>query len=383
MFTPKDMVAAFVEVFKKSPQKAFFSPGRINIIGEHIDYNGGHVLPAAINLGITCLVAENEKDEVEVFSYKYNKKILIDLHENLENRTADLWVNYIKGMLWLLKSKGVRIKGKYIYIKSDLPIGAGLSSSAALECLIGYVFNQQFYASNRKQLALDAQYVENNYVGVNCGIMDQFAVALGKKDSALLLDCTDLTFESIPFVSETHQFLIINSNKSRSLTESRYNDRRIECEKALQSIQAFSSAENLCTVNPTALAYLEDDIEYIRAKHVLTEQNRVEATVFAMEKGDDLSLGRLLTASHASLANDFEVSCEELDIIVEYATKASACLGARMIGAGFGGCCIALVEKSGLNAFEAYLKRKYEQHTDCKLDIYQVEFSDGVREVTI
>lgn len=381
MIDPKSLVPAFEKVYGTTPEKFYFAPGRVNIIGEHIDYNGGLVMPAAISLGITALVRDNNSSIVNVFSTAYNKLASFNLKEDLSLKSATDWLNYIKGMAFILRRKNIKLKGFDILIANDLPQGTGLSSSAALECLSGLIFNP-LYKNDLTSLALDAQKCENEYVGVNCGIMDQFAVSLSKENHTILLNCNTLDYQMVQFNNADYLWVIINSNKPRELSKSKYNERRQECAEALNQLKPFNEgATNLCEVNPVSLPYLEDEILYARAKHVVSENIRVQKAVNAMKDGNVDELGDLLIESHNSLAEDYEVSCDELDAIVYYALKVKECVGARMTGAGFGGCCIALVEKDSIEKFSQYVKKKYKEQTNLEAEIYPVNFSDGVREV--
>lgn len=381
MITPTSLLPKFKEVFNTDAAQFYFSPGRVNIIGEHIDFNGGLVLPFAISLGITALVKRNSTSQINVFSTAFDELTSFNLTEDLSIKSKTTWVNYIKGMAFLLQSKGISIQGCDILIANDLPPSSGLSSSAALECLAGFIFNKE-YKNDMVSLALVAQRCENEYIGVNCGIMDQFSICLSKKDYATLLDCNSLEYQYVEYDNQDYQWLIINSNKPRELSKSEYNDRRRECEEAFEILKSFDAeAQNLCEINPISLAYLEDEILYARAKHVISENIRVQKMVNALKEDNIDAIGELLVESHRSLAEDFEVSCDELDAIVHYALKVDGCIGARMTGAGFGGCCIALVKKEQVTKFSNYVKKKYTEQTNLQADIYPVNFMDGVREV--
>lgn len=362
--------------------ECYFSPGRVNLIGEHIDYNGGLVLPAAISLGISAAVRRNEEDVIRIYAKAYEQEVLIQLAEinpSEKENTSGHWSEYIVATLKVLMDNGENISGADILIGSDLPLGSGLSSSAALECLIAYIFNESYYQNNRTSLALDAQRAEREYVGVQCGIMDQFAVANGKKNNALLLNCATLEFEYIPADFKNCQLVIINSNKQRALAESKYNERRRECEDAFAFLHTIDPADDLCHVHEISLSYLEDDILYKRAKHVVLENKRVEHAVTVLKNGTMDAFGQLLTESHISLDSDYEVSCNELNTIVHYCTHFDGCIGARMTGAGFGGCCIALVEKDKLDRFVMYVGKKYTEKTGLTASFYFTDIVDGVR----
>lgn len=371
----------FKQRFVENPTAIYFSPGRVNLIGEHIDYNGGSVFPVAISLGITAIVSTRTDSNIKIYAQEFEEEFTIQIEKQYDINHYSNWMRYVLATLQVLSDNGVSYQGANIYLASDLPLGAGLSSSAALECLIAYIFNEQYYDSNRTQLALDAQLAERKYVGVNCGIMDQFAVAHGKKNNAILLDCNSLEFKYCTANFGEYKIIIINSNKPRALAESKYNERRSECEKAFSRLQNFDIADSLCNVHQISLAYLEDDILYQRAKHAITENERVMIATELLQKNEIKGFGNLLTLSHQSLAEDYEVSCHELDIIVEYATKHDACIGARMTGAGFGGCCIALVVESKINDFITYIETQYKANTAYDASFYICDISDGIRRI--
>jgi galactokinase len=369
---------SFKEIFGHKPDELFFSPGRVNLIGEHIDYNGGLVLPAAISLGIWAAVRRRKDSKINVYAASYAEHCHLDADRVTDLSTIPAWGKYIAGMLAKASTRVKEVKGADIYLYSTLPIGAGLSSSAALECLTGMVFAEKYYRKHLLELALDAQQAEHEYAGVPCGIMDQYVIAFGKKNHAILLDCAELKHVYVDARMKKYSLVIINSNFPRSLAQSKYKERREECDRALEAIRAFTPAEDLCHANQLALAYLEDDLLYSRAKHAITEQLRVQVAVKYLEEGDMENFGFQLTSSHRSLSNDYEVSSPELDAIVHFATHHGACLGARMTGAGFGGCCIALVEKDGVKLFAEHVGRKYEHKTGIKADFYPVEIVAGV-----
>ncbi|MBK7506521.1 MAG: galactokinase [Bacteroidetes bacterium] len=368
----------FLNQFSYTAEEYCFSPGRINLIGEHIDYNGGLVLPFAINKGILAAFKKNENKIIRIYSADFEDSLVIDLGKAIEFPVEVNWKTYILGMIEMMNSKGFYISGMDIIICSDLPLGSGLSSSAALECLIGYVFANEYYDKNRKELALDAQHVEHEYAKVKCGIMDQFAVANGKKEMGMLLDCNNLQSNYLPIELKNFTLLVINSNKPRALVDSKYNERRVECDKILALLDGFDPSKELANLNPLSLAYIEDDILYSRAKHILTENNRVKMASNALADGNIEALGQLLLASHQSLDEDYEVAGHELNTIVKYAMKVKECVGARMTGAGFGGCCIAIVEKNAIAKFKQYVSKKYQENTHYTCAIFEVEISDGV-----
>jgi galactokinase len=381
MLETQELAEEFKNKYGNFKTEIFFAPGRINLIGEHIDYNGGFVLPAAISLGITAIVRRRDDAIIRIYAKDFDEETIIHHQEIFDFKNENSWVKYISATLQVLKDSGTQLAGADILIASDLPLGAGLSSSAALECLIAYIFNPDYYQQHRIQLALDAQKAERQYVGVNCGIMDQFAVANGRKNKALLLNCNNLehTYSTADF--NPYQIIIINSNKPRALAESKYNERRNECEQALRILQQYDIAEDLCHVHEISLAYLENDVLYKRAKHAITENNRVQLAIEFLNNNEINAFGQILTRSHQSLADDYEVSCLELDTIVQHATHHPACIGARMTGAGFGGCCIALVEKDKTEDFIDFVAKKYSENTTLNASFYVCEIDDGVRKI--
>lgn len=383
MLNTQQLKQEFIHRYGECEVETYFSPGRVNLIGEHIDYNGGFVLPAAISLGISAVVKRREDGIIRIYAREFSEEISFSVNDtfSFQQNKKTHWSDYVKATVQVLKDNVVQLHGADILIGSDLPLGSGLSSSAALECLIAYTFNEEFYAVNRTQLALDAQTAEREYVGVNCGIMDQFAVANGKMNQAILLNCATLEYEYIPADFKDYQLLIINSNKSRSLAESKYNERRSECDAAFEILSKFDIAEDLCHVHEISLGYLEDDTLYQRAKHSILENKRVIYAVESLKNGSIEAFGQLLTESHISLDTDYEVSGHELNMIVHYSTHFDGCIGARMTGAGFGGCCIALVEKDKTERFITYVSKKYSEKTSLKADFYVAEIADGVRKL--
>jgi galactokinase len=378
----KKLQQEFIHRYGEFDLETYFSPGRVNLIGEHIDYNGGFVLPATISLGITAIVRRRADSIIRIYAKDFEQEAIIEINLISVNDITQQdihWSHYIIATLLVLKDNGVQLQGADILIGSDLPLGSGLSSSAALECLIAFIFNEDFYSKNKTQLALDAQQAERKYVGVNCGIMDQFAIANGKKNQAILLNCATLEYEYIPADFKDYQLIIINSNKARALAESKYNERRSECDAAFEILRKFDIADDLCHVHEISLAYLEDDILYQRAKHAILENKRVIHAVDALKNGRIEAFGQLLTESHKSLDTDYEVSGFELNMIVHYSTHFDDCIGARMTGAGFGGCSIALVKKDKVERFILYVGKKYTEKTNLTADFYLAEIIDGVK----
>lgn len=374
----------FNQIFgeSKTPIRTFFAPGRVNIIGDHIDYNGGMVLPAAIHLGITAQVRERDDDIIRMRSTMGKKRIEIDLKKAILFSEAAGWGNYPLGVIHLLQIAEIPIKGADILFDSTLPVGSGLSSSAAIEVLTGYVLmTLAGFEVDRVAMALLCQKAENEFVGMNCGIMDQFAVAMGKAQHAIQLNCQTLEYQHIPFNIEGFKLVVMNSNKERELAGSAYNERRAACEKALALIREKHDIPNLCEAEfPMIIECVKDPILLARARHVWWENQYVHEAIEALEDGDWKTLGESMDASHLSLANDYEVSCDELDFLVDAARSVTGCVGARMTGAGFGGCAVALVQEDAISDFTEYVKAQYHKSTNLDADIYVCEIVNGVEE---
>ncbi len=374
----------FEEEYGKSDQElqCFFAPGRVNLIGEHIDYNGGYVFPAALSLGIYGLLRLRDDQKIQLRSTNGVEKVGVDLQEEILYKEEDGWGNYPKGVIKSLQDKGYSLGGYDILFSGNLPDGAGLSSSAAL--LVLATFMLRWAAGDKEmdrvEIAKFSQKVENEFIKVNCGIMDQFAVAMGREDCAILLDCETLSYKYIPCVLGKYSLVIMNTNKKRELAESNYNQRRKECEEALALIRKHTSVDNLCQALPQDItAYLTDDVLRRRATHVVSENRRVLLATQLLEQGDMIAFGTLMTESHQSLKNDYEVTGLELDSIVTEALIAPGCIGARMTGAGFGGCAIALVENSKLEDFKDKVITGYNKTTGLTPDFYETNIADGVK----
>jgi galactokinase len=384
-------VLQFKEIFDQEygrnnnqPLHCFFSPGRVNLIGEHIDYNGGHVFPAALSLGIYGAIRFRSDQLITLKSTNATPVITVDLKQPVIYKSADGWANYPKGVIKHLLSDGHLLKGCDILFSGNLPDGAGLSSSAALLVLVTFMLRHAGGEQDidRVELAKFCQKVENQFMGVNCGIMDQFSVAMGKQDSAILLDCDTLHYKYTPFALGEYSLVIMNTNKKRELAESKYNQRRDECEQALKIIKEHRQVTSLCQASLADVeAYVKDDILCRRARHVISENNRVLLAVALLEKRDIIGFAKLMTQSHMSLKNDYEVTGLELDSIVENALKIPECIGARMTGAGFGGCAIALVTTTRLEQFKAAVAQGYQEETGLIPDFYAASIVDGVKSI--
>lgn len=364
-------------------EKKYFAPGRVNLIGEHLDYNGGLVMPCAIDLGISATVTNHTQGKIKLSSAAHANQFEFQINELPEFQPKNEWSNYPLGILKHLQKKGLNLPSIAISFDSNLPEGSGLSSSAAIEVLTAYIVQDLLDIQiDRKQLAQFCQKVENEFIGVQCGIMDQFAVANGKKEHALLLDCNTLSFEHIPFELDDYSLLILNSKKPRSLVKSAYNERKASCDEALRIIQQHTPIQSLAQASMEHLSLLKDEALIKRARHVIAEQLRVNLSKKMLENGDLFTFGKLMNASHASLKDDFEVSGLELDTLAETAQEVPGCLGARMTGAGFGGCAIALVKNESIMDFTEVITTAYTKATGLHCEVYATFASDGVDSIT-
>ncbi|MGL6175091.1 MAG: galactokinase [Cellulosilyticaceae bacterium] len=377
------MQSTFKQVFNHEHEAAFFAPGRINLIGEHIDYNGGLVFPCPITLGTYALVSKREDSKICAYSmnFKHLGVIEFDLN-NLEYDKAHNWVNYVKGVAKFLKEDFTGINhGLNIVVFGNIPNGSGLSSSASLEMLAAVIFKDTFGLElNAVDAALLGKKVENLYIGVNSGIMDQFAISLGKKDSAILLNCDTLDFSYFSLSLPAHSIIIMNTNKRRELADSKYNERRGECESSLAKLQTVITANNLCEVTMEQLEAHKDlltEVEYRRSRHVITENIRVKEATACFEANDLVGFGKLLNGSHTSLRDDYEVTGIELDTLAETAWAQEGVLGARMTGAGFGGCGLAIVENEEVDAFIENVGDIYFEKIGYEASFYIASIGNG------
>ncbi|MEQ7149169.1 galactokinase [Enterococcus gallinarum] len=378
----------FAEKFGEKGTGSYFAPGRINLIGEHTDYNGGYVFPASITIGTYGVARKRADKQIRLYSENFPEKGIITFSlDDLEYRKEDDWTNYPKGVIRYLKAAGHAIdSGIEIAFYGNIPNGAGLSSSASIELLTGVILDDLFgLAIERLELILTGKKVENEFIGVNSGIMDQFAIGMGKKDHALLLDTNTLAYDLVPAEFGDYVVAIMNTNKRRELADSKYNERRGECEEALKRLQTKLKIQSLGELDEATFfahtSLIEDPTLIKRAKHAVTENQRTLKAKAALEAGDLESFGHLLDASHASLRDDYEVTGIELDTLVAAAQEQPAVLGARMTGAGFGGCALALVKKSEWEAFATAVKESYREKIGYETDIYQASIDDGARKL--
>jgi galactokinase len=366
--------------------RSFFAPGRVNLIGEHTDYNGGYVFPAALTFGTTLLVRKREDALIRLASENFNLAGEFTLDTAVYDKAHD-WMNYPKAVLVHLAKRGYTFGGYDLLFLGEIPNGAGLSSSASIEVVTAYaLMSMEGHKLDKVELALVSQEAENQFMGVNCGIMDQFAVAMGKEEHAVLLKCNTLDYEHVPFKAKGCKLVIGNTNKRRGLVDSEYNARRSQCEQAVEYLKAaFPDLTLLGELNAEQLKANEhlipDETVRMRARHVIEENDRVLQSVNALQANDLETFGKLMIASHASLQYQYEVTCKELDVMVEEALKVPGVLGSRMTGAGFGGCTVSLVQGDQVDAFITAVGKAYADKTDYKADFYVGEIGDGVKEL--
>ncbi len=375
----------FEKKFNKAAENIFFCPGRVNLIGEHIDYNGGMVMPCAITMGTTLLAAKNDD---HIFRFR-----AVDFPESADvalvstySKSGPEWFNYPVGVIQEFTQAGVKLRGMDFLFSGNLPIGSGLSSSASIEVLTAHALNELFNGGMDKvELALLGKRVENDFMGLNSGIMDQFAVAMGKDAHAVLLNCDTLEYEYLPFEIGDYALAIINTNKPRKLVESKYNERFAECRTALKALQQQLNITHLCELSLDEFeqnrSLIGDPVVESRARHVVAEDGRVKQAKSALVSGDIGQFGELMYASHDSLQNLYEVSGKELDTIVDFCRTYEGCIGARMTGAGFGGCAIALVEKDRFDEFSEQIKAYYTDKIGYPPGVFSSVIAEGVRTI--
>ena len=383
------LLEKFSQIFGDSADAdVYFAPGRVNLIGEHTDYNGGHVFPCALTIG-TYGVARKRTDRKLRF-YSLNFESLGIIESSLDDlkpcKEAD-WTNYPKGVMWAFEEKGMKLPcGMDLLLYGNIPNGSGLSSSASVEVLTGFILRCLFgFEVSNQELALIGQFSENKFNGVNCGIMDQFAIAMGKKGHAIFLDTADLSYEYAPVALKDARIVIACSNKKRGLGDSKYNERRSECEEALADIKKHMEIVTLGDLTEeefeNAKKYITRDVCRKRAKHAVYENQRTMKAVAALKENDIAKFGELMNASHDSLRDDYEVTGVELDTLVEEARKIKGVIGSRMTGAGFGGCTVSIVENAAIETFKEEVGKAYAEKIGYAADFYVVEIGDGPMEV--
>ncbi len=375
----------FGEVFGDTEgAKAFFAPGRVNMIGEHTDYNGGHVFPAALTIGTFGVARKRQDNKLRFYSMNFDKLGVIESSlEELKPAKEAGWTNYPKGVMWAFAERGMKMDcGIDLLLNGTIPNGSGLSSSASVEVLTGFILRDFFgFDVTNQDLALIGQYSENNFNGVNCGIMDQFSIAMGKKDHAIFLDTADLSFTYAPIKLENAKIVIASSNKKRGLGDSKYNERRSECETALAELQKVVDIKALGELTEEQFeeykSAIKDEVRVKRAKHAVYENQRTVKAVEALQNNEITLFGELMNASHVSLRDDYEVTGIELDTLVEEAWKIEGVIGSRMTGAGFGGCTVSIVKDDAIDTFIEKVGSAYKEKIGYAADFYVVELGDG------
>lgn len=381
----EQLLEKFGELFGGSAgAKVYFAPGRVNLIGEHTDYNGGHVFPCALTIGTYGVARKREDKKLRFYSMNFEKLGVIESSvEGLKPEKEADWTNYPKGVMWAFGEKGMEVTcGMDLLLYGNIPNGSGLSSSASVEVLTGFILRDMYgFAVTNQDLALIGQYSENKFNGVNCGIMDQFAIAMGKKDNAIFLDTATMEFEYAPIRLEGAKVVISCSNKKRGLGDSKYNERRSECETALAELKKVTDIQTLGDLSEEQFEEkkdaIKDPVRVRRARHAVYENQRTMKAVAALKANNIEEFGRLMNASHVSLRDDYEVTGIELDTLVEEAWKVEGVIGSRMTGAGFGGCTVSIVKDEAIDRFIDQVGRAYKSRIGYAADFYVVEVGDG------
>ena len=379
----QELKQEFIKRFGESSEslRVYFAPGRVNLIGEHTDYNGGYVFPCALSYGTYMVLRPNGKKEISFQTANFDFKATVSF-DKLSEKQGDAWINYPLGVIAEFRKKGVEPIGFEALYYGNIPNGAGLSSSASVELVTGVALDDLLKTNwDRVELVKIGQKAENLFVGVNCGIMDQFASGMGKKDCAILLDCNTLQYELVPVVLKDCKIVIANTNKRRGLADSKYNERRSQCEKAVELISKKRKINTLGELTndefESLKSTIEDEVIVRRAKHAVTENQRTKDAVKYLKSGDIVTFGQLMNASHDSLQHDYEVTGIELDTLVDEARKIKGTIGARMTGAGFGGCTVSIVKTEAVDTFVAQVGKNYEARTGLKADFYIADIGDG------
>lgn len=381
------LVEKFQELFgAEGDIRTYFAPGRVNLIGEHTDYNGGHVFPCALTLGTYGIARKREDNKLRFYSVNFERLGVIESSlEDLKPYKAAEWTNYPKGVMWAFEERGYKLpNGLDILLYGNIPNGSGLSSSASLEVLTGVILKDMFgFDVSMTDIALIGQFSENNFNGCNCGIMDQFASAMGKKDNAIFLDTNTLQYEYAPVVLEDAKIVIINSKVKHSLVDSAYNDRRNECETALKELQEVVAVQTLGDLTEEAFEKHKDaiksEIRQKRARHAVYENQRTIRAVEALKENRIEEFGKLTNESHRSLRDDYEVSCKEIDILVDLAWETEGVIGSRITGGGFGGCTVSIVKNDAVDGFIKNIGEQYLAKVGHEAEFYVVDIGDGAR----
>ncbi|MGH4123226.1 MAG: galactokinase [Clostridium sp.] len=381
----KDM---FKRVYCHEAEKVFFAPGRVNLIGEHTDYNGGNVFPCALTFGTYALITKRNDKKIRFYSRNFEVLGIIDVNiDEIEYNKKDDWANYPKGVIWAFENNGMKIDSGFdILFYGNIPNGAGLSSSASIEVLTGIVLKDLYnFDIDMVDIAKCSKEAENKFIGVNCGIMDQFAIAMGKKDCAILLDTNTLKYKYASIKLNGATIVVANTNKRRGLADSKYNERRTECETALKDLQTVLQINSLCELNEEEFEknrhLIKDEVCVRRAKHAIYENQRTLKAAAALENSDIELFGKLINKSHISLRDDYEVTGIELDTLVEIAWKTPGVIGSRMTGAGFGGCTVSIVKAECVDDFIKKASAEYKIKIGYEAVFYVAQIGDGARKI--
>ena len=380
-----DVLAKFEELFGNEGEiGVYFAPGRVNLIGEHTDYNGGHVFPCALTIGTYMAARKRSDRKVRFYSMNFESLGVIECSlDNLTPKDNGEWTNYPMGIIWAFEGRGMKLDtGLDICLYGNIPNGSGLSSSASLEVVTGFMLRDIYgFDVTNQDLALIGQYSENNFNGCNCGIMDHFASAMGKADNAIFLDCNTLKFEYAPIKLEGAKIVVTNSMVKHSLVTSAYNDRRNESAQALKDLQTVCGIETLGDLTEDEFekykSSIKDEVNRARAKHAVYENQRTIKAVAALKDNDIETFGKLMNVSHVSLRDDYETSCEEVDVLVEEAWKIDGVIGSRITGGGFGGCTVSIVKDEAIDEFKEKLTAAYEEKVKKTPEFYVVSIGDG------
>ncbi|MCX8003191.1 MAG: galactokinase [Anoxybacillus mongoliensis] len=384
----EDLKLSFIDLFGEDEQEiqTFFAPGRVNLIGEHTDYNGGYVLPCSLHIGTYAVARLNDDGVIRLYSKNFHEDGIVSVtKDELAYDERHGWANYPKGIIQALIPKDAQ-NGIDVLYYGNIPNGAGLSSSASIELATAVMLNELFQLRmGMLELVKISQQVENEYIGVNCGIMDQFAVGMGKAGHALLLDCQTLQYEYLPLSLEDYSIVIANTNKKRGLADSAYNERRATCEQALAKLQNYVRIHSLGDLTIEQFhqyVHVLSPIEQKRVRHVVSENERTKQAAIVLRQGDLHTFGQLMRQSHESLRDDYEVTGKELDTLVESAWKHKGTIGARMTGAGFGGCTVNIVKDDHISSFIEEVGRMYEMEVGYAPSFYVAKIGDGAKQLT-
>jgi len=379
----KELKEKFIEKFGKGEISGYFSPGRVNLIGEHTDYNGGFVFPCALSFGIYCLIRKVNRPSFRFASMNMDFETELSMDQLTKPLPDKAWVNYPLGVIAQFVKKGMKPEtGADLLFYGNVPVGAGLSSSAAMEVSTAVAIDDQYgYKLDRLDLVKMSQAAEHEFAGVMCGIMDQFASGFGKKDHAIFLNCDTNKYELVPVILKNSKIIVSNTNSPHKLDSGKYNERVSECAAAVEAIKPFKNINKLGEISPEEFKKVENKIKdetvRARARHVVSEIGRTKDAVNALKNGDVAAFGKLMNASHVSLRDDYEVTGPELDAMAEAAWEIDGVIGSRMTGGGFGGCTVSIVKEEVIDAFKKKVGKEYEAKTKLKPEFYVAEISDG------